>query len=144
MKNQISLLLLLGLMLAATFTVSAQNACSKQVDDKEVTFKVINKTDKPFTVNWVDFECKEGKSDQEVAPNETFSEGISGNGHAFRVREVGTNKLLQEIVINSSKPVTTVSAPANRAAARPAEQSSAASAIRQCGDELSHACWNQP
>ena len=122
MKKQTSLtslMLLLGLMLAATFTVSAQNACSKQVDDKEVTFKVINKTDKPFTVNWVDFECKEGKSDQEVAPNETF-EGISGNGHAFRVREVGTNKLLQEIVINSSKPVTTVSAPANRTAARPA------------------------
>ncbi len=122
MKKQTSLtslMLLLGLMLAATFTVSAQNACSKQVDDKEVQIKVINKTDKPFTVNWVDYECKEGKSDQEVAPGETF-EGISYNGHAFRVREVGSNKLLQEIVISSSKPVTTVSAPANRTAARPA------------------------
>ena len=111
MKKQVPLLmLLLGLMLAATLTVSAQNACSKQVDDKEVEIKVINKTDKPFTVNWVDHECKEGKSDQEVAPGETF-EGISYNGHVFRVREVGTNKLLQEIVIDSSNPVTTVSAP---------------------------------
>lgn len=114
MKKQASVMLLLGLMLAATFTVSAQNACSKQVDDKEVAIKVINKTDKPFTVNWVDHECKEGKSDQEVAPGETF-EGISYNGHAFRVREVGTNKLLQEIVINSANPVTTVSAPASQA-----------------------------
>ena len=105
-------------MLAATFTVSAQNACSKQVDDKEVAIKVINKTDKPFTVNWVDHECKEGKSDQEVAPGETF-EGISYNGHAFRVREVGSNKLLQEIVINSSNPVTTVSAPPSQTAGKP-------------------------
>ena len=88
----------------------AQETCSKQVDDKKVEIKVINKTDKPFTVNWVDHECKEGKSDQEVAPGETF-EGISYNGHVFRVREVGTNKLLQEIVIDSSNPVTTVSAP---------------------------------
>lgn len=54
MKKLTSLLLLLGLMLAATFPVSAQNACSKQVDDKEVAIKVINKTDKPFTVNWVE------------------------------------------------------------------------------------------
>ncbi|MEP7336544.1 MAG: hypothetical protein ABI977_02170 [Acidobacteriota bacterium] len=115
MKKQTSLTLLLGLMLAATFTASAQNACSKQVDDKEVEIKVVNKTDKPFTVNWVDHECKEGKSDQEVASGETF-EGISYNGHAFRVREVGTNKLLQEIVINSSNPVTTISAPPSQAA----------------------------
>lgn len=115
MKKQTSIILVLGLMLAATFTASAQNACSKQVDNKQVAIKVINKTDKPFTVNWVDHECKEGKSDQEVAPGETF-EGISYNGHAFRVREVGTNKLLQEIVINSANPVTTVSAPASQAA----------------------------
>lgn len=117
MKKQTSLtslMLLLGLMLAATFTVSAQNACSKQVDDKEVAIKVINKTNKPFTVNWVDHECKEGKSDQEVAPGETF-EGISYSGHAFRVREVGTNKLLREIVINSANPVTTVTAPSGTA-----------------------------
>ncbi len=116
MKKQVSLLLLLlGLTLAATLTVSAQNACSKQVDDKEVAIKVINKTNKPFTVNWVDHECKEGKSDQEVAPGETF-EGISYNGHAFRVREVGTNKLLREIVINSSNPITTVTAPPSNSA----------------------------
>ena len=114
-----SLMLLSGLMLAATFTASAQNACSKHVDDKEVEIKVINKTGKPMTVNWVDFECKEEKLDQQVAPDETFA-GLSGNGHVFRVREVGTNKLLQEIVVNSSNPVTTVSAPANRATARPA------------------------
>lgn len=121
MKKQTSLtslMLLLGLMLAATFIVSAQNACSKQVDDKEVAIKVVNKTDKPFTVNWVDHECKEGRSDQQVAPGETF-EGISYTGHAFRVREVGTNKLLQEIVINSAKPVTTVSAPQSQAAGKP-------------------------
>lgn len=108
MKKQLSLLLLL--LPAATFTVSAQNACSKQVDDKEVEIKVINKTNKPFTVNWVDHECKEGRSDQEVTPGETFA-GISYNGHAFRVREVGTDKLLREIVVNSSSPVTTVTAP---------------------------------
>lgn len=118
MKKQSSLLMLLGLMLAATFTVSAQNVCSKQVDDKEVAIKVINKTDKPFTVNWVDHECKESQSDQEVAPGETF-EGISYNGHAFRVREIGSNKLLQVIVVNPSKPVTTVNAPTNAAVKQP-------------------------
>ena len=110
MKKLTSLMLLLGLMLAATFTVSAQNVCSKNIDGKEVNLKVVNKTNKPFTVNWVDPDCKEGKSDQQVAPGETF-EGISYNGHAFRVREVGTNKLLQVIVANPSNPVTIVNAP---------------------------------
>ena len=92
-----------------------QNVCSKDIDGKEVNIKVVNKTNKPFTVNWVDQQCKEGKPDQQVAPGETF-EGISYNGHAFRVREVGTNRLLQVIVVNPSKPLTIVNAPPAAAA----------------------------
>ena len=66
------------------------------MDDKKVEIKVINKTDKPFTVNWVDHECKEGKSDHEVAPGETF-EGISYNGHVFRVREAVTTTCFRKL-----------------------------------------------
>ncbi len=102
-------------IVALAFVISApnaaqQNVCSKNIDGKEVNLKVVNKTNKPFTVNWVDPDCKEGKSDQQVAPGATF-EGISYNGHAFRVREVGTNRLLQVIVANPSNPVTIVNAP---------------------------------
>ncbi len=98
-------------------TAAQQNLCSKDIDGKEVNLKVVNKTDKPFTVNWVDPQCKEGKSDQQIAPGATF-EGVSYNGHAFRVREVGTNRLLQVIVANPSNPVTIVNA-APTAAVRP-------------------------
>ncbi|MBL8203001.1 MAG: hypothetical protein JNM09_02135 [Blastocatellia bacterium] len=106
-------------IVAIAFVISVpnaaqQNVCSKDIDGKEVNLKIVNKTNKPFTVNWVDPNCQEGKSDQQVAPGETF-EGISYNGHAFRVREVGTNKLLQVIVANPSKPVTIVNAPPSTA-----------------------------
>ena len=104
----------LAFVISSAPKAAQQNVCSKNIDGKEVNLKVVNKTNKPFTVNWVDPDCKEGKSDQQVAPGATF-EGISYNGHAFRVREVGTNRLLQVIVANPSKPVTIVNAPASPA-----------------------------
>lgn len=104
----------LAFVISSAPKAAQQNVCSKNLDGKEVNLKVVNKTNKPFTVNWVDPDCKEGKSDQVIAPGATF-EGISYNGHAFRVREVGTNRLLQVIVANPSNPVTIVNAPASNA-----------------------------
>lgn len=86
------------------------NACSKNLDGRQVNIEVANVTGKAFTVNWVDPNCKETTSNQVVQPNEIFK-GTSYNGHAFRVREVGTNKLVQEIVANPSEPITIVYGP---------------------------------
>jgi uncharacterized protein YkwD len=99
-------------IVAITVAISSPNAaqpnvCSKQVDDKQIQIKVVNKTDKPFTVNWVDHECKESKSNEVVAPGQTWDQ-ISYKSHAFRVREVGSNKLLKEIVASPSTQKTVI------------------------------------
>ena len=96
-------MMLFGLITIITDRASAQNACSKEVDGKKVNFKVVNNSDKPFVVNWVDHQCKEGSSNRHIAPggsNDIF--GI--NGHVYRVREVGTNNLLEEIVAAPTNP----------------------------------------
>lgn len=103
MKKLMFLMMLFGLMTIITDSASAQNACSKEVDGRKVNFKVVNNSDKPLVVNWVDHKCKEGSSNNKIAPG--GSTDIFGhNGHVFRVREVGTNKLLKEIVAAPSNP----------------------------------------
>ena len=103
MKKLASVMMLLGLMIAAANSLSAQNTCSKDVDGKKVNFKVVNNTNKPLVVNFVDHKCKEGSSNQPIASGAT-TDIFGYNGHVFRVREVGTNKLLKEIVANPSNP----------------------------------------
>ncbi len=69
MKKLASVMMLLGLMIAAANSLSAQNTCSKDVDGKKVNFKVVNNTNKPLVVNFVDHKCKEGSSNQPTAPS---------------------------------------------------------------------------
>ena len=97
------LVMLFGLTIIIIDNASAQNACSKELDGRKVNFKVVNNSDKPLVVNFVDHKCKEGSSNNQVAPG--GSTDIFGyNGHVFRVREVGTNKLLKEIVAAPTNP----------------------------------------
>lgn len=103
MQKLTSLMIFLGLLLVTASNISAQNACSKEVDGKKVNFKVVNKTDKPLVVNFVDHQCKEGRSNKPVAAGGT-TDIFGYNGHVFRVREVGSNRLLREIVANPSNP----------------------------------------
>ena len=122
MKKLIFLMMLFGLMIIITDSASAQKACSKEVDGKKVNFKVVNNSDNPFVVNWVDHQCKEGSSNNKVAPGGSMD--IFGiNGHVYRVREVGTNKLHKEIVAAPSNPaqftIGTGKPAANTASAAP-------------------------
>ena len=118
MKKLTPVMMLLGLMIV-TGNVSAQNACSKEVDGKKVDFKVVNNTSKPFVVNFVDHKCKEGSSNRQIAAGGT-TDIFGYNGHVFRVREVGTNNLLKEIVANPSNPAQIIigSATPNNATAK--------------------------
>ena len=88
-------------------SVMAQKVCTKQVDDTAVKITIMNATEKPFTVNYVDENCKESTSDEKIVPGRSYT-GDTYNGHAFRVREDGTNKLLQEVVANPSNTTTIV------------------------------------
>lgn len=102
-------MMLFGLMIVAADSASAQNLCSKDLDGKQVYIEIFNVTYKAFAVNLVDKNCKEFPSSQKVAPGEIFSQ-ILTNGHAFRVREDGTNKLLHEFVVNPSEPLMLIEA----------------------------------
>jgi len=110
MKKLMFLMMLFGLIIVVSDSVSAQNVCSKEVDGRKVNLEIANATGKAFVVNFVDHNCREGHSNQKIEPNEIFK-GSSHNGHAYRVREIGTNRLLQEIVANPANPVTIVYAP---------------------------------
>ena len=103
MKKLIFMMMLFGLMFITTETISAQNSCSKKPDGKQVELMVGNATGKPFTLNLVDQKCKEIPSKQQVPKDEMFH-FTSYKDAVFRVREVGTNKLLGEIIVNPAKP----------------------------------------
>ncbi len=103
MKKLTFLTMLFGLMVIITDSASAQNLCSKEVDGRKVNVEIVNNSDKPLVVNWVDHKCKEGRSNQQIAPGGKSTIN-SFNGHAFRVREVGGNKLLNEFAADPSKP----------------------------------------
>lgn len=103
LKKLMFLTMLFGLMFITTETVSAQNSCSKKSDGKQIDLMVGNATGKPFTLNLVDQKCKEIPSKQQVPKDDLFH-FTSYNDAVFRVREVGTNKLLGEIIVNPAKP----------------------------------------
>jgi hypothetical protein len=103
MKKLIPVMLVLGLMIVAANRLSAQNACSKEVDGKKVNFKVVNNTTKPLVVNFVNHQCREVSSNSQIAAGAT-TDIFGYNGHVFRVREFGTKNLLKEIVANPSNP----------------------------------------
>ncbi len=104
MKKLMLLMMLFALIIITTDNASAQNTCSKKSDGKQVNVEFANATGKAFTINPVDEKCKEQNSNKQISPDEIFY-GTSYNGSVFRVREAGTNRLLQEIVIDPSKPI---------------------------------------
>ncbi len=104
MKRLVFLTMLFGLMIFVNGSISAQNVCSKNSDGKQIYVEIANMTNTTFTVNLVDEKCKEISSDQQVPAMEMFSR-ILTDGQAFRVREVGTKKLLHQFVVNPEKPL---------------------------------------
>ncbi len=108
MKNNLmtALMMMMMMILAFASAVSAQNICSKQTGDSMKIY-VRNATDKTITVNYVDGNCKEHPSDEKVEPGRLFSGDVTG-GDAFRVREAGTNSLIQTVVANPSNETTTI------------------------------------
>ncbi len=103
MKKLMFLMMLFGLMIFITDGVSAQNTCSKKSDGKQVNVEFANATGKPFTIHPVDQNCKESKSIQQLPPSQIYK-STSFSGYVFRIREVGTNRLLQEVVVNPALP----------------------------------------
>jgi len=93
-------------MTTAAFAVTAQNVCSKQTGE-EMKIYIRNVTDKAITVNYVDEKCKEHSSDDKIEPGRQFI-GDATSGDAFRVREDGSNRVLQTIVANPSEAGVTV------------------------------------
>jgi uncharacterized protein YkwD len=106
MKKLMSVILFLAFASVGS-SVMAQKVCTKQVDDTAVKLYIRNATEKAFTVHYVDENCKESPSDEKIEPGRAFI-GDTHNGHAFRVREDGTNKLLQEVVADPSNTTVTV------------------------------------
>ncbi len=107
MKKLNSIVLAAIALVLGASSSSAQNVCTKQVDDTQVKIYVRNATEKAFTVNYVDDKCKESPSDEKIEPGRAFA-GDTVNGHAFRVREVGTKKLLQEVVASPDNSTVTI------------------------------------
>jgi len=103
----------------AATSVSAQNACSQDLGRDLITMSVVNQTNSPIIVNWVDRQCKEQNSPDRTAASKTFFGGTY-HGHVFRVREAGTNKLLKEFVVSPNEKTITISS----LAAAPAPASS--------------------
>lgn len=106
-KNLNIALIIAAFMVAAAISGTAQNICTKQKDDTAVKLYVRNATDKAITVNYVDESCKESASDDKIEPGRAFI-GDTTNGHAFRVREADSNKLLQTVVADPSNTTVTI------------------------------------
>ena len=103
MKKFMFLVMLFGLMSILSDNASAQmNVCTKHLGDKQIKFEILNATEKSITVTYVDEKCSEGRSNQQTQPGGKFT-ATGYEGHAFRVREVGTNKLLDVVVVSPSK-----------------------------------------
>lgn len=100
------------LILTASTAATAQNICTKQTDDRQVKLYIRNATEKAFTVHYVDENCKESASDEQIEPGRAFSDD-TGNGSAFRVREVSSNKLLKEVVAKPDNSTVTIGSISN-------------------------------
>ena len=105
MKINLKIVLVIMVFWAVATVAPAQNVCSKQTGDAMKIF-IRNASEKAFTVNYVDENCKESSGDT-VEPGKAFSGDATG-GDAFRVRETGTNNVIQTVVANPSNTTTTI------------------------------------
>lgn len=99
-KLFISTFTVVAVSLFLSLAAFGQNLCSKP-GDSQVKIHVRNATDKKITVNFVDDACKESASDDQIEPGREFS-GETTSGGAFRVREVGSGRVLREFVAGDS------------------------------------------
>ena len=111
------LTMLFGLLSITAVDVLAQNSCSKQPDGKDVALMVGNATGKAFTLNLVDQKCKEITSKKQIPKDDLFHFS-SFKDAVYRVREVGTNRLLGEIIVDPAKPEMLVQTDLNNSNAR--------------------------
>lgn len=88
---------------SVTKSNTSQGLCAKKSDGQQINLTIGNATGKAFMVNAIDDQCQETASKKEVPPGEIF-QFTSYKDAVFRVREVGTNRLLGEIIVNPAKP----------------------------------------
>ncbi len=69
-----------------TFNVLNKAKLCSPPSSEKVVIQWVNTTGVPIRVNWINFECKEEKSDRLIQPNGIF-DGITYVGHLFRVRD---------------------------------------------------------
>lgn len=105
MKINLKIVLVIMVLWAVANVAPAQNVCSKQTGDAMKIY-IRNASEKAFTVNYVDENCKESTGES-VEPGKAFS-GDATSGDAFRVREAGTNNVIQTVVANPSNTTTTI------------------------------------
>lgn len=101
-----NIIIILVLILTVAFAAQAQNVCTKQTGSSMKIY-IRNATEKAFTVNYVDGDCKESSSDEKIEPGKAFTGDVTG-GDAFRVREAGTNNVIQTVVANPLNTTTTI------------------------------------
>jgi uncharacterized protein YkwD len=94
------------LVFASVGATMGQDVCTKQTGES-MKIHVRNGSDKAITVNYVDENCKESKSDERIEPGRAFSGDVT-SGDAFRVREADSNNLIQTVVANPSKTSTSI------------------------------------
>lgn len=94
------------LVFASVGSTMGQAVCTKQTGES-MKIHVRNGSDKAITVNYVDENCKESKSDERIEPGRAFSGDVT-SGDAFRVREADSNNLIQTVVANPAKTSTSI------------------------------------
>jgi len=94
------------IFLCSVSAVIGQDVCTKQTG-QSMKIHIQNGSDKSITVNYVDANCKESKSDEKIEPGRAFSGDVTG-GDAFRVREADTNTLIRSVVANPSNTTTSI------------------------------------
>lgn len=112
MKKLMCLTMIFGLFLLATSDASAQASSSKSgkpvVCSKDDTVEaeeaydvtIVNNTSKPIILYWVDSECREHiNTDFKAEPGGTIKFTNMGIASAYRVREAGTDNLLEDFLI---------------------------------------------
>ncbi len=88
---------------SGTKTNASNEVCSKKSDGQQVKVAVGNSTGKGFTINLVSQQCQETVLSKEIPPTDLY-EFQTYKGAVFRVREVGSNRLLGEIIVNPARP----------------------------------------
>lgn len=116
MKKTLFIALLLSLQCIVVANLSAQTPskfCSKDIFPRiDFTAKLVNNTKSTINLYFVNYDTCEEFRDAPIftaKPGETIN--VDGqNGRAYRVREAGTNKILQEISMDPKTPTITITA----------------------------------